>query len=87
MFGQSGGSCLHCIHLIDWNAKEWEDIHYLQVREELSFAISQPIEHPERFAAMGLSTATGVLLYGPPGMPTKPCTYELHDSHLKSNTL
>lgn len=38
-----------------------------QVREELSFAISQPIEHPERFAAMGLSTATGVLLYGPPG--------------------
>jgi ATP-dependent Zn protease len=39
----------------------------VQVREELSFAISQPIEHPQRFAAMGLSTATGVLLYGPPG--------------------
>lgn len=38
------------------------------MREELSFAISQPIEHPERFAAMGLSTATGVLLYGPPGV-------------------
>lgn len=40
---------------------------WFQVRDELSFAISQPIEHPERFAAMGLSTATGVLLYGPPG--------------------
>jgi hypothetical protein len=38
-----------------------------QVREELSFAISQPIAHPERFAAMGLAAATGVLLYGPPG--------------------
>ncbi len=39
----------------------------LQVREELSFTITQPIAHPERFAAMGLSAATGVLLYGPPG--------------------
>lgn len=38
-----------------------------QVREELSFSISQPIAHPEAFAAMGLSAATGVLLYGPPG--------------------
>ena len=38
-----------------------------QVREELSFAITQPIAHPARFAAMGLNTATGVLLYGPPG--------------------
>jgi ribosome biogenesis ATPase len=33
----------------------------------LSFAICQPIAHPESFAAMGLTTATGVLLYGPPG--------------------
>jgi hypothetical protein len=59
-------------------ARQWYIAKYLlgvgfrhdsavQVREELSFAISQPIEHPERFAAMGLSTATGVLLYGPPG--------------------
>jgi ATP-dependent 26S proteasome regulatory subunit len=38
-----------------------------QVREELSFSISQPIAHPEAFAAMGLSAAGGVLLYGPPG--------------------
>jgi len=37
------------------------------VREELSFAITQPIAHPEQYAAMGLGSATGVLLYGPPG--------------------
>ncbi|MEW5313326.1 MAG: hypothetical protein WDW38_004903 [Sanguina aurantia] len=46
----------------------WEDVGSLdEVREELSFAITQPIAHPERFASMGLSSATGVLLYGPPG--------------------
>ena len=46
----------------------WDDVGSLEeVREELSFAISQPIAHPERFAAMGLAAATGVLLYGPPG--------------------
>ena len=46
----------------------WEDVGSLEgVREELSFAISQPIAHPERFEAMGLPTATGVLLFGPPG--------------------
>ena len=39
----------------------------MQVREELSFAITQPIAHPEQYAAMGLGAATGVLLYGPPG--------------------
>lgn len=37
------------------------------MRDELSFAVSQPIANPERFAAMGLAAATGVLLYGPPG--------------------
>lgn len=42
-------------------------VHDLQVREELSFAISQPIAHPEAFAAMGLAAGGGVLLYGPPG--------------------
>lgn len=39
----------------------------VQVREELSFSISKPIAHPEAFAAMGLCSASGVLLYGPPG--------------------
>ncbi len=39
----------------------------LQVREELSFAITQPIAHPQMFEAMGLQSGTGVLLFGPPG--------------------
>ena len=39
----------------------------MQVREELAFAITQPIAHPEVFEAMGLASATGVLLFGPPG--------------------
>ena len=37
------------------------------MRDELSFSITQPIMHPERFEALGMTTATGVLLYGPPG--------------------
>jgi ribosome biogenesis ATPase len=46
----------------------WEDIGALnEVRDELSLAVLQPIAHPERFAALGLSMPAGVLLYGPPG--------------------
>ena len=37
------------------------------MREELAFAITQPIKHPQQFAAMGLSSPSGVLLFGPPG--------------------
>lgn len=33
----------------------------------MSYAITQPIRHPKRFAALGLSAPTGVLLFGPPG--------------------
>jgi ribosome biogenesis ATPase len=46
----------------------WDDVGAMEeIREELSFAISQPIANPQRFTAMGLSIAVGVLLYGPPG--------------------
>eukprot|EP00887_Chlorella_sp_A99_P002097 scaffold21.g2097.t1 len=46
----------------------WDDVGSLgEVREELSFAITQPIAHPALFEAMGLAAATGVLLFGPPG--------------------
>ncbi|KAG7390209.1 hypothetical protein PHYBOEH_007060 [Phytophthora boehmeriae] len=46
----------------------WDDIGALTgIREELSLAVLQPIAHPERFAALGLSMPAGVLLYGPPG--------------------
>ena len=46
----------------------WEDIGSLNaIREELSFSICQPILHPEKFERMGLSLASGVLLFGPPG--------------------
>ncbi|MEW5298984.1 MAG: hypothetical protein WDW36_002046 [Sanguina aurantia] len=42
----------------------WEDVGSLdEVREELSFAITQPIAHPERFASMGLSSATGAVAH------------------------
>ena len=46
----------------------WDDIGSLNaIREELSFSICQPILHPEKFERMGLSLASGVLLFGPPG--------------------
>ncbi|GLI63444.1 hypothetical protein VaNZ11_006416, partial [Volvox africanus] len=46
----------------------WDDVGALaEVREELSFAITEPIRNPECFEALGLPAATGVLLYGPPG--------------------
>jgi ribosome biogenesis ATPase len=37
------------------------------VKEELEFSIAQPIRYPERFAALGVPVATGLLLFGPPG--------------------
>jgi ribosome biogenesis ATPase len=37
------------------------------VREELAFAITQPIRRPERYEALGMAAPAGVLLYGPPG--------------------
>ncbi|KAI8824057.1 ribosome biogenesis ATPase RIX7 [Fimicolochytrium jonesii] len=46
----------------------WADVGALtQVREELRMAIVEPIRHPEFFSRMGIASAMGVLLYGPPG--------------------
>ncbi|XP_016355806.1 nuclear valosin-containing protein-like isoform X2 [Sinocyclocheilus anshuiensis] len=46
----------------------WEDVGALQdIREELNMAIMAPINNPEHFRALGLSTPAGVLLAGPPG--------------------
>ncbi|KAI9104105.1 ribosome biogenesis ATPase RIX7 [Phlyctochytrium arcticum] len=47
---------------------EWADVGALgSVREELRMSIIEPVKHPEIFARMGISSAMGVLLYGPPG--------------------
>lgn len=46
----------------------WADVGALSsVRAELRLAIVEPIAHPEKFAALGLTAPAGVLLYGPPG--------------------
>lgn len=46
----------------------WEDIGALQyVRSELRMAVVEPLRHPEKFAAVGLTAPAGVLLWGPPG--------------------
>ncbi|XP_059374158.1 nuclear valosin-containing protein-like isoform X2 [Carassius carassius] len=46
----------------------WEDVGALHdIREELNMAIMAPINNPEHFRALGLSTPAGVLLAGPPG--------------------
>jgi ribosome biogenesis ATPase len=60
---------LAVLHLLNWLWGFGSDIHppSPQIREELSFAITRPIANPEIFEAMGLQTATGVLLFGPPG--------------------
>ncbi|XP_043499520.1 nuclear valosin-containing protein-like isoform X1 [Polistes fuscatus] len=46
----------------------WNDIGSLQdIRQELQMAILAPVRHAEQFEALGLNSATGVLLCGPPG--------------------
>lgn len=46
----------------------WDDIGALSyVRDELRMAVVEPIRHPEKFAAVGISAPAGVLLWGPPG--------------------
>ncbi|RHZ47246.1 hypothetical protein Glove_586g44 [Diversispora epigaea] len=46
----------------------WDDIGALQfVRDELRMAIVEPIKYPELFKKVGITTPSGVLLWGPPG--------------------
>lgn len=46
----------------------WKDIGALEsVREALQANIVDPIQSPEIFQALGISTPSGVLLWGPPG--------------------
>ncbi|KZC05562.1 Nuclear valosin-containing protein-like [Dufourea novaeangliae] len=46
----------------------WDNVGSLRdIREELQMAILAPVRHSEHFAALGLTTPTGVLLCGPPG--------------------
>ena len=46
----------------------WSDIGALHpIRHELQMSIVLPIKHPEIFSTVGITAATGVLLWGPPG--------------------
>ena len=46
----------------------WRDVGALEtVRAELKMANVEPIKNPQRFRAVGITAATGVLLWGPPG--------------------
>lgn len=46
----------------------WADIGALRpVRQELLIAIVEPIRSPEKYARVGITAPTGVLLWGPPG--------------------
>ncbi|CBX91506.1 similar to AAA family ATPase/60S ribosome export protein Rix7 [Plenodomus lingam JN3] len=46
----------------------WSNVGGLEgVREELKMAIVEPLMNPERYAKVGISAPTGVLLWGPPG--------------------
>lgn len=46
----------------------WFDIGALRpIRDELHYAIVEPIRRPERFMKFGIDAPSGVLLWGPPG--------------------
>lgn len=46
----------------------WDDIGALKsIQEELRMAVVEPVKHPDYFAQIGITSAMGVLLYGPPG--------------------
>jgi SpoVK/Ycf46/Vps4 family AAA+-type ATPase len=46
----------------------WEDIGGLEdLREELYFSIVHAISNPEKYSSLGITSAAGILLCGPPG--------------------
>lgn len=46
----------------------WEDVGALEpIREELEYAIVEPIRNPELYKSVGVNAPSGVLLWGPPG--------------------
>ena len=46
----------------------WSDVGGMAtVRDELRFAVAEPIRCPERFRKVGIPPGSGVLLHGPPG--------------------
>jgi ribosome biogenesis ATPase len=46
----------------------WSDIGALHsIRDELQMTIVEPIKRPERYEQVGITSPTGVLLWGPPG--------------------
>lgn len=46
----------------------WKDVGAMaKVREELEYAVVQPIQSPEIYLQAGISAPSGVLLWGPPG--------------------
>ena len=46
----------------------WSDVGALEpIRDELHYAIVEPIRRPERFIKFGIDAPSGVLLWGPPG--------------------
>ena len=54
--------------LISFPNVSWDDIGGLgPTKQRLRDLIEKPLQHPETFARLGLSTTVGILLYGPPG--------------------
>lgn len=46
----------------------WNDVGALtKIREELEYAIVEPIQNPKLYKSVGINSPAGVLLWGPPG--------------------
>lgn len=61
----------------------WKEVGALaKIREELLMLVVEPIRHPEKFKAVGITTPVGVLLCGPPGCgKTLLAKAVAHESH------